>query len=263
MTIPPELVQSRTAFLEDELRKQRADLLKEYDVLVKKELKSLPKELLSMTVRDLLQLAEMADYTDTVPSSATKKRRIESRDSEIIDSRRVTRSMARNSSLYIPSTTTTTNASDVPSTPKLHPLLPETPAVLRKAIRLAKASQPDPIDEPSEETPDFKRPVRIARSTIRVVPADDANVFKAPIAPKSRKSVRHSAITTTTAKQEAPHDSTVVSLELSDGKVLDVDLSQSPKTMFKGMGKEAVKEVKSKMQTYAMQLRAFFKKLNF
>lgn len=226
-------------YLEEQVDKERKQLQLECEKWVSEAIKGLPGNVLSMKLRDFIQLSSVDDSI-IVEGSAVKKARLDHQDNEEIlaenhtltDGRRVTRSMSRNSSLYIP------------STPQLHPLLPETPAVLRKAIKLAKAASSTADD-------DYKRPVRITRSTIRAstiaAKQDEGNVFKAPHKPAAVK----------------PADSTVVSLELSDGKVLDVDLSQSPKTMFKGMGKEAVKEVKSKMQTYAQQLRAFFKKLNF
>jgi hypothetical protein len=215
-----------------------------------------------MKLRDFLLLTDIASVVDSTVTASAKKRKVStvseadtSGGISMDSTRRVTRSMSRTSSLYIPATQQQQRHSQlaVPSTPQLHPLLPETPAALRKAIKLAKAT----TDDATERLEEFKKPVRVARSTIRLAPSEDAH-FKPPnpIVPPSTKKPAHS-------KSPPPLDSTVVSLEMSDGKLLDVDLSQSPKTMFKGMGKEAVKEVKSKMQTYAQQLRAFFKKLNF
>jgi hypothetical protein len=254
VVIPAEIVSTRRAFLDLKIGEMRRKMEKEINADLNDEIGRMPRALLNLSVREFLLLNNVLEHlniSEQTPrrSSISKRKRLEDTgeiETNLDPKRRVTRSMARNSSIYIQSTI------PIPSTPQLHPLLPETPAMLRKAIKLAGEN------DTQEE---FKRPVRIARSTIRATNDDQSkNFFKAPM---SRKSVRQSHANSAKEVSALEGDSNVVSLELSDGKVLDVDLSKSPKSMLKGLGSEAVKEVKNKMQAYAAQLRSFFKKLNF
>lgn len=272
--IPAETLSTQRASVEAKLCDLRLLFSTQLDDCVREGLDALPKSLHNITLREFLLLESFVSALKVVmdsndvpsnssPTKSSKKPRlvIENRVSTIVNdnTRRVTRSMTRSSSI---AAVADNQSSLIPSTPRLHPLLPETPAILRKAIKLAKET-----DHHTTADDEFRRPVRITRSSIRVVRNENnnPNVFKQPTVPK--KPTRQSNVKRRKNEEEEGNvvelDSTVVSLELSNGKVLDVDLSQSPKSMFKGLGSDAVKEVKSKMKTYAAQLRAFFKKLNF
>lgn len=52
-----------------------------------------------------------------------------------------------------------------------------------------------------------------------------------------------------------------MSLELDDGKMIDVDITASPSKLVAHLGVDAVREMKTKMQAYANQLKSFFKRL--
>lgn len=271
IVIPTALIDERQALLEKESARMRKELKRELEAYVKAEFSSLPTSIKNMTMRDFLQLLDFTAIEP--PKSAVKRKRDTLVDKSDIEEdnrdtkRRVTRSMARSSSIYVGNSSGTASA-QVPATPKLHPLLPETPAILRKAIRLEKAAREESNTDQASAL-DFKKPVRITRSTIRVIRGDtdpNANdVFKAPVAPTSRRSMRPSKVggKTAAASNAIAEDVSTVSVELSDGQVLDINLAESPKSMLKGLGTEAVKEVRAKIQTYAAQLRSLFKKLNF
>lgn len=148
---------------------------------------------------------------------------------------------------------TTTTRLPVPATPKFHPGLPETPAQIKRA-----AGGVVPKFEQS-------RPVRIARSTIRTVPTRSSS--SSIIATDSKE--EKTAVALTGKTKRAPttanpfQDVGVVSMELSNGRTVDLDITKSPTTAISALdlGVDALKEVKQKMQTYANQLRSFFTKL--
>ena len=253
-TIPQAMVENRHLEVNEKLNRLRQELKNELAKNMISELNVLSPVVLTMSIREFLLLT---DITTSLPrENYLKRQRETSTEEDSFDvKRRITRSMARSSNI-----TNTGTVNEVPATPRLHPLLPETPAIIRKAIKLEKAAKEEASVASKESAPFIKKSLRITRSTIRIAKSNcdntTNNVFKAPAHQKStqNKKVQH---------EVEDQNAAVVSVELSDGKVLDINLAESPKSMFKGMGAEAVKEVRAKMQEYAAQLRSFFKKLNF
>lgn len=144
----------------------------------------------------------------------------------------------------------------VPETPKFHPGLPETPAHIRrrggrprKSSTVAAAAVSN-IFGASEAS---RRPSAGGgtRATIRASMARTSGVLSGG----GRKRTAAAAAT------ELPGGMGLMSLELDDGKTLDVDLTASPSKLMANLGADAVREMKAKMQAYATQLRSFFKRL--
>lgn len=140
--------------------------------------------------------------------------------------RRVTRSMANKIRQSITTEdykrqTIVTDNSQVAQTPKFHPGLPETPAAIR-------GSRPRKSQNPG-------------------APPKNSNIF-APSTVRASINRKHSV-------------GGLMSVELTGGQVLDVDITESPSKLLAGLGQDAVVEMKKKMQEYAAHLKSFFKRL--
>jgi hypothetical protein len=150
--------------------------------------------------------------------------------------RRVTRSMARNSAIISSELSMRQLASSlqssrkrrsrgsfaVPATPKINPLLPETPA----AIKNKKSNDAEDNDSKGARS----RMVRQLGSTI------SANVLD---------------------------NQATMSLTMDDGKVVQVNLAEDPTRLSSILSVDALRDVKQRMESYAGQVRAFFRKLKF
>lgn len=234
--------------------------------VVTEALAKMPKELVEMNLEDFLALLSV--YTtksaDDEVENAKKKRKQTILGLDVKDvnrltiglsedsGRRLTRSMAaklRQQTLVIAEPTEEQRKQWM-ATPKLYPGLPETPAIIRQAIREEKAAT-------------MANPIRIAGSTIRAT-----NIQAEPPTPvtqakrvKTSKTVRKISENDENCKAANPLVSNLIHMELSDGKILDVDLTQSPGTIFKGMEKDKTSEVKQWLSQYANSFTNFLKRL--
>lgn len=213
--------------------------------------------------------------------------------------RRVTRSMAAKmpnecdlivtaaqdlSALKRQTIVTENSTATLGATPKFHPGLPETPALIRKRGRSSKAPSGVLAHPPSNSTGRKTTRPRASQSGIFLDPSmhpalhasgrphgslkkESSNIFAASSRPSmgTRATVRSSILRID--PDTVPGDSRrsltagMMSVELQDGKLLDVDITESPSKAVANLGAEAVREMKAKMQAYAAQLKSFFKRL--
>lgn len=129
--------------------------------------------------------------------------------------RRVTRSISRTSQITNNNNKNNDKAHLIPSTPKISPYLPETPAAIKKQKVLTTTTKKKDAA------------TRILGSTI------------------------------TSSIDPDP----VLTVQLDNGKVVNVDLAADPNNLRMSLGAEALKEVKQRMETYASQVANFFRKL--
>lgn len=221
LTAQVSLVESHRERLQELIRNERAILEKKLTGELCRIKRELPVSVLQITLREFLQLEMLPIVEARGPSIADK-------------TRRVTRSMSaklRESITVEDSKRMTMRTTDVPiitQTPKFHPGLPETPAAIRAARR------------------------RTSKALASNAAPKTSNIFNDPSVPVVRASI---------TRKRTMDMGSVMSVELTDGKVLDVDITQSPSKLLQGLGKDAVQEMRSKMQTYATHLKAFFKRL--
>jgi hypothetical protein len=188
--------------------KERQELKRKLERVAKEILSSLSPELRKTLLKDLAKLIL-----------------IKLRNEEISNGRRVTRSMSARAS----SITSTNNVIDksmlIPSTPKISPFLPETPAAAKKI----KETQS------KENKTKFETRKQVASNEPRIL---------------------GSTITSTLAIPEP-----ILTVQLDNGKVLNVNLASDPNNLRMSLGVEALKEVKQRMESYASQVANFFKRL--
>lgn len=218
------------------IQRERDALEEKLRKIISESLQSIPKELRVKPLKLFLQPPPQSEgkrkRKTTMQTASSKPVRLES---AIVD-RRVTRSMASQQEGEEP--TKRQKVSLVPpNTPKFHPGLPETPAHVKKmAAAVPKFNQP--------------RPIRIARSTIKSV-----TVPRRSSIVQERRELE--------GKLNPFEDVGLVSMELSNGRTVDLDITKSPTSALSALdlGVDALKEVKEKMQAYAKQLRSFFTRL--
>lgn len=207
------------------------DFRRELDALAEEAVQSLHPDVRKMLLKDFLLLAMRPPASSPATKTPGK--------------RRVTRSMAaaRASAIMMvdqrpESLTGVSNVEGVgskretaergdlliPPTPRINPLLPETPAAIKRqgGKRTEQAGAPP-------ETPSLMSRVRALGSTIT------ANFDAGP----------------------------VMNLTMDDGKVLQVNLAEDPSRLSTILTVDALKDVKQRMESYANQVKAFFRKLKF
>jgi hypothetical protein len=246
---------------------RRAALQSSLQKVVTEALAKMPKELVEMNLEDFLSLLSIystkTSAEDEVENIKKKRKQtILGLDLEDVDrltmgfpedsGRRLTRAMAaklRQQTLVMKELTEEQKKQWV-ATPKLHPGLPETPAIIRQAIREEKAAT-------------MANPIRIAGSTIRAtnIQAEPPTPITKAQRTKTSKIVRKISENDENCKAANPLVSNLIHMELSDGKILDVDLTQSPGTIFKGMEKDKTSEVKQWLSQYANSFTNFLKRL--
>lgn len=226
----------------------RHDLAASLQLALEAALQELPAGLQQLSLGDFLALMDLA----AAPAPPTaRKRRIHGLDAEDVQrltlfaadtdpTRRVTRSMAarlRKETLGAPR-----DSGIVPPTPRLFHGLPETPAAIRQHIR--------------ENRQEGARPIRIAGSTIRATNIRATNIRAtnirvASIGPAGNEN----------RPQPGPAVTNLIHMELSDGKVVDLDLTKSPGSVFGSIGSEKTGEVKEWLSQYASAFTSFLKRL--
>jgi hypothetical protein len=210
--------------------RERALLVAELEEALQNLRNSIPTSYLSLKLRDFLELESLENVKENVATGNGMEWE-----------RRMTRSQTAKLSLLQNETDSkrqtmiTEYNSIVTATPKFHPGLPETPAAIRNRQRKAGTIK---VSEPKSSNI-FADGKHVTRATIR-----------SSIMPEETSSKRKTVV-----------QSGLLSVELADGKVLDVDITASPSKLVAEMGKDAVNDMKSKMQAYATQLRSFFKRL--
>jgi len=253
LIIPQTEIDIRKLCLLEQSNILKAQLQADLEVEMEKAMQSLPVSLQSLTLRQFLQLLALDDPKCVVTEpSAKRKKTIMGLSSEEVQrmtldfasdpSRRLTRSMTaqlrkeslagRESIGMFP-----------PSTPRLFPGLPETPAAVRAQLR----QQVHPQQK--------AQLVRIAGSTIR---ATNIMASQTPLAkPFSRNKPKSGQ------ENKAPNPSVqnLIHMELSDGKMLDLDLTKSPGSIFMDVGAEKKGEVKEWLSQYASAFTNFIKRL--
>lgn len=270
-----EPVRQPRELLEGRICSARQALQKDLHEALQRLRSELPPEWLALSLGEFLRLENFtAQLRNFLPAATcpgapppptegrARRRTVIAADKE----RRVTRSMAaRQSSVAAESTLAEDKrqtlladpkmtAAVVPATPKFHPGLPETPAHIRR-----RGGRP--------------------RKSSSVANAAVSNIFGGAGASQRpstggggpRATIRASIARTSGAvgggKRTAAEATGLsggmglMSLELDDGKLLDVDLAASPSKLMANLGADAVREMKAKMQAYATQLRSFFKRL--
>jgi hypothetical protein len=179
--------------------KERQELKKILEKRARAALNSLSPELRKCLMRDLIKFI--------LPQLKTKE-----------NGNRVTRSMSTRASNMIAS-----KVPQVPSTPKISPFLPETPAAVKR------------IKETQQTATKNK--------TGTVMPSKEPRVLGSTI----------------TSNLTAPDP--VLTVQLDNGKILNVNLATDPNNLRMSLGAEALKEVKQRMESYASQVANFFKRL--
>lgn len=251
--LPSQEIEDRKYFLEQEADAIRSQLVGELESSLKRALDEMPAEIRGLSLQQFLALVSTATTkTSSGPAnepSAKRKKTILGLDSEDVlrfsqiqdPGRRLTRSMAakmrqesfggteyRESNIFrVPSNT-------VPQTPKLFAGLPETPAAVRKQLKQLKGADP----------------IRIAGSTIRAT-----NIQSHP----TRPTMSHRTADENRAPNPAVQN--LIQMELSDGKIVDLDLTKSPGSVFTGIGREKAGEVKEWLSQYANAFSSFLKRL--
>ncbi len=210
--------------LNDDIAGLRAEVLNTLQSDVKTALDNLPPSLRDMTLRDFLSLIEVAPQIESTP----RKRKILGLDAtdvaRISTINNTDRRMTRSMTAKMRQESfIIPRDSNIipPATPRLFPGLPETPAAIRQRIQRNEVA----------------KPVRIAGSTIRAT-----NIVAAE-------------------KENEVNVMNLIHMELSDGKVVDVDLTKSPGSVFTGIGKEKATEVKEWLSQYANAFTSFLKRL--
>lgn len=237
--IPEGIVAGRRAELQgsiDQIRKELENILNNE---LNKFMESLPEELRALTLGQFLALVQIVNEEPSDANRRKRKRTILGLDSEevqrltLADSgRRVTRSMAarqRQDSLGGTALRTSNIFADVPATPKLFAGLPETPAAIRQQLKKNPGA----------------RPVRIAGSTIRTT-----NITSTACVDSGKEN-----------KAPNPAVQNLIHMELSDGKIVDLDLTKSPGSVLSGVGAEKTHEVKEWLSQYASAFTSFLKRL--
>ena len=209
-----------------EVAKRRDELKKELEIAARELKSQLPEGLLNMRLVDFMLLQSIVDPT-------VNKNEID--PEPLNNGRRMTRSATRVSSIARKDSIITQY--NVPNTPSFNPALPETPADVRRAVRQKRA---------------------LADSNIFVVPDEQKKVRRI-----TRATIRNIAPAVEDKKSEVLGGT--ISVELADGKTVDLDLTQSPSRVVQQIGqdKAAMKDLRGKMKQYASQLKTFFKKLQF
>ena len=214
--------------------RERALLITELEEALQNLRNSIPTSYLSLKLRDFLELESLEEVPEFGKENVVTGNGMEWE-------RRMTRSQTAKLSLLQSETELkrqtmiTGYNSIVTATPKFHPGLPETPAAIRNRQRKVTTTK---ISEPKSSN----------------IFADGGHVTRATI----RTSIMPERMT---SKRKTVVQSGLMSVELDDGKVLDVDITASPSKLVAEMGADAVNDMKSKMQAYATQLRSFFKRL--
>jgi hypothetical protein len=260
--------------LKDKIASERASLYSNLQNIVNEAMAKMPKELVEMNLEDFLCLLSIysAKSIDNELDNAKRKRKqtILGLDMKEVNrltmgfpedsGRRLTRSMAaklRQQTLVIGEPTEEQKRQWM-ATPRLHPGLPETPAIIRQAIKEEKSGV-----APAQAK---ANPIRIAGSTIRatnIIHQDQEPPTPLTQAKRTKmdKNTKKMPENDENSKAANPLVSNLIHMELSDGKILDVDLTQSPGTIFKGMEKEKTSEVKQWLSQYANSFTNFLKRL--
>jgi len=223
----------------------RTDLQDELNSCLREALAELPESIKCLSLGQFLILLNVTQEVNlpSVPMTGTKRKRticgLDEGDLKRMtigfgdDGRRVTRSMAakmRQSGIFRESL-----VGDVPATPKLCPGLPETPLAIRQQLRAAP--------------PATNRPNRIAGSTIRAT-----NIVPKPVPAIDECDQKEN-------KAPNPSVTNLIHMELSDGKIVDLDLTKSPGSVLSAVGKEKAVEVKEWLSQYANAFTSFLKRL--
>ena len=188
--------------------KERQELKRALEKGAKQALNSLGPELRKTLLKDLARLIL-----------------IQLRNKDVNNNRRITRSMATRSSGILSTSNATSKSTLIPSTPKISPFLPETPAAVKKIKELQ--------DKNNKSKNDIQKQIM-------------------SIEPR----ILGSTITSTLAVPDP-----VLTVQLDNGKVLNVNLASDPSNLRMSLGAEALKEVKLRMESYASQVASFFKRL--
>lgn len=240
-------IEERKIYLKREAEVLRAQLVNDLEKSLQQALDKLPVEIRGLSLEQFLALISTATQQPALTSyepSAKRKKTIMGLDSEEVlrvsqiydPGRRLTRSMAakmrqesfggiRESNMF----------NTVPQTPKLFAGLPETPAAIRQQLK----QQNGPA------------PIRIAGSTIRAT----------NIVSNTRPVDSTQANNSDENKAPNPTVQNLIHMELSDGKIVDLDLTKSPGSVFTGIGREKAGEVKEWLSQYANAFSSFIKRL--
>lgn len=221
--------------IEERLNQEKIQLRHDIEEAIQLLTASFPPEMLTMSLGQFLQLQNLLEEALALTEGSSNGGGGELTDNTrkmTTRSARRTMSLAANRKESIAPRETLV----VPPTPQFHPGLPETPAMLRKRRRGRESMTSNIfVDKPS---------LRVTRTTIR-----PSNVQVTSNATSRASRVRQSDV------------GAVVSVELNDGKCVDVDLAASPSKLVANLGVDAIREMKDKMQAYANQIKSFFKRL--
>jgi len=234
-----ELVQridERKDFFRNTLQTERQALERSLRKVANELRNELPASVLRMS---LMEFASLSQFPNKLGLTDNDKER----DEPVGKIRRLTR---RNESLVV---------AQMAASPKFHPGLPETPANIREAVRkkiLSPKDKKESITKISrtsdvfvDKTPNLNKIRRVTRATLRssVIPRNPASTAK--------------KCKTTSSK---PNVGGILSLELDDGKVVDVDITGSPTHVIANMGPRMVGDLGKLFKAYAAKMTAFYKK---
>lgn len=253
------LVRQREDRLKDQLRREREAFENDMAVTVRQLLSEIPACIMKMTLAQFLALTDIFTESEA-RAGRTRSRMPKSTKSSSIQStiiaqtpvatmdrvRRVTRSMTRDS-LHC----TGTSSQTVPiMTPKFHPGLPETPAMLRDLVGGRKRPVASANDDNLPRT-----------SNIFVEPGERGKIRRV-----TRATIRGASLARNTRRQTGTTNGPpggiggVVSVELDDGKMLDLDIGADPTTVLANMGPNMVRDLGRLFRAYAAKMSAFYKK---
>lgn len=254
------LARQKEDLLRDQLKREREALQDDMAKTVKQLLGEIPAYIMKMTLAQFLTLTDIFTESEgreertrtprmsrSVKSLSRRSMAIASTSTNVVDKvRRVTRSMTRDS---LQSTSIPQGAPSM--TPKFHPGLPETPAMLRELVGGRK---------------------RLAAKANGDNPPRTSNIFAEPeggggkIRRVTRATIRGASLAGNTQRQTeitgGPGGGIggVVSVELEDGKMLDLDIGADPTTVLANMGPNMVRDLGRLFRAYAAKMTAFYKK---
>lgn len=207
--------------------------------LVQRLKKDLPSSILQMKLADFLLLSQFP--LTSVHLTEPTQSQTEATPAKV---RRITRSMVQVARQSIIETDV---RASITATPKFHPGLPETPAIVREGRVKRVTKVPDAPR--TSNVFDAPAPLRVTRATIRpsIIVAPPAET---PVGSRKRRTI---------AKTEGPVGG-VVSVEMDNGKVLDLDITASPTRMLSSMGPGMVRDLGRLFKAYAAKMTAFYKK---